>query len=57
MSNAVFIVTYETSCPYYGLGDGIEAERGSVSISSYEPLCLYFSEKIKEIIERPENKK
>jgi hypothetical protein len=55
MSNAVFIVTYETSCPYYGLGDGIKAERGSVSISSYKPLCLYFSEKIKEIIERPEN--
>ena len=55
MGNAVFIVTHETSCPYYDLGDEIKAESGTVSISSYKPVCLYLSEKIKDIVETPEN--
>jgi CRP-like cAMP-binding protein len=55
MSNAVFIVTNEESCPYYDLGDEIKAESGSLSISALKPVCLYLSEKIKEIVETPDS--
>jgi CRP/FNR family cyclic AMP-dependent transcriptional regulator len=55
MSNAIFIVTSENSCPYYDLGDELKVENGSLSISSFKPVCLYLSEKVKEIASVPDS--
>ncbi len=55
MSNAIFIVTAENSCPYYDVGDELKVESSSLSISSFKPVCLYLSEKIQTIVAAPDS--
>lgn len=50
MSNAVFIVTGEKSCPYYEIGDELRVESSTLSISSFKPACLLLAEAIKTIV-------
>lgn len=55
MSNAIFIVSSETACPYYDVGDELKVENGTLSISSYKPACLVLAEKIKKDVSASEN--
>ena len=55
MKNAVFIVTIEKSCPYYDVGDELNVENSTLTISSFKPVCLHLAEKIKTIVTSPEN--
>ena len=55
MNNAIFIVTGESSCPYYDVGDELKVESSSLSISSFKPVCLILSGKITSIVTEPEN--
>ena len=55
MSNAVFIVTTEKSCPYYDLGDELKVENSTLSISSFKPVCLHLAEKIKTVVTSPDS--
>ena len=50
MSNAVFIVTGEKSCPYYEIGDELKVESSTLSISSFKPVCLHLADAIKTIV-------
>jgi len=49
MSNAVFIVTGEKSCPYYEIGDELRVESSTLSISSFKPACLLLAERLKQL--------
>lgn len=53
MSNAIFLVTGEKSCPYYDTGDEIKVESNSVSISSFKPVCVYLTAQIEKILSAP----
>lgn len=55
ISNAIFIVTNENSCPYYHLGDEIKVESSSISISAFKPVCLYLSREVEKIVTSPES--
>lgn len=55
MNNAIFIVTDENCCPYYEMGDELKVESGSLSISSFKPVCLYLGTKIKETVTAADN--
>jgi CRP-like cAMP-binding protein len=53
--NAVFIVTGEEACPYYKLGDELRIEGGSLSISSFKPVCLSLAHEIAGVVSSAEN--
>ncbi|MGI9571071.1 MAG: cyclic nucleotide-binding domain-containing protein, partial [Desulfobulbia bacterium] len=55
MSNAVFIITNEKSCPYYELGEELTVESGTLSISSLKPACLHLAEEVKTVVTSPDN--
>ncbi len=55
ISDAIFIVTNEDSCPYYDFGDELKVENGGLLISSYKPACLYLSKKIEQIVTSKNN--
>lgn len=55
VSNAVFVVTTEQSCPYYDIGDELTVENGTISISAFKSTCLYLAEKVKAIVSAPDN--
>jgi len=50
LSDGIFIVTNEDSCPYYDFGDELKVENNSLIISGYKPICLYLSKKIEHIV-------
>lgn len=55
MSNAVFVISAEKSCPYYDLGDELQVENGTLTISSFKPVCLYLAEALKTVVTSPES--
>ncbi len=55
MSNAVFVVTSEKSCPYYEIGDELKVESSTLSISSFKPVCLHLSEEVKTVVTSPDS--
>ena len=55
MSNAIFIVSAENSCPYYDIGNELKVESSSLSILPSKPFCLYLSEKLKHIVSAPDS--
>jgi CRP/FNR family transcriptional regulator, cyclic AMP receptor protein len=48
--NAVFLITRESSCPFYNLGEELKVENFGLSVSSYKPGCLYLAQKITSIV-------
>ncbi|WP_240910023.1 DUF4388 domain-containing protein [Desulfopila sp. IMCC35008] len=54
LKDAIFIITQEKTCPLYNVGEEIKVANGSISISSYKPVCLYLSKKSIEIASTPE---
>ena len=55
LKNGVFIVTNEKSCPYYDLGDELNVENSTLTISSFKPVCLHLADKIKTVVASPES--
>jgi len=54
ISDVIFIVTNENSCPYYDLGDEIKVEKASLAVSSFKPVCFFLSGKIESIVQSKE---
>jgi len=48
--NAVFLITRESSCPFYNVGEELKIENFSLSVSSYKPGCLHLAQKIVSIV-------
>lgn len=49
------MVTQESSCPFYDLGDELKIENSTLSISPYKPVCLYLAKEIKKIVTTEDN--
>jgi CRP/FNR family cyclic AMP-dependent transcriptional regulator len=49
ITDAMFIVTSEKSCPYYDFGDELIIANHSLAISDSKPICLYLANKLKTI--------
>lgn len=49
-SDAVFIITEETSCPVYNVGEELKVQDFCLSVTSYKPGCLHLSRKLADIL-------
>ena len=53
--DAIFIVTQESSCPIYNVGQEIKVENFSISFSSYKPGCLHLAQEVINIVSTRDN--
>jgi len=47
--NAIFVVTEETRCPIYNVGEEFKVEAGQLSVPEAKPTCLLLAREIAEI--------
>ena len=48
--DAIFIITEETTCPIYNVGEELKIENFCLSVSSYKPNCLHLARSIADIV-------
>lgn len=53
--DAIFVITEERSCPFYNVGEEIEAKQYSVIMPGIKPSCMILVEKLIEITTQKES--
>ncbi len=55
LSDAIFVVTEERSCPLYNVGEEFKVDNFNLTVPSFKPGCLCLAEAIVKIITSKEN--
>ncbi len=53
--DGIFIITEETHCPIYNVGEELKVEKGSLTVPSLKPGCLVLSKELLKIVTSRDN--